>query len=302
MDLNGVLLIDKPSGPTSHDVVAAVRRTLGIRRVGHAGTLDPEATGLLVLCVGPATRLLEYMVVDEKTYEGTVTFGIGTTTDDAVGEVVAQQSAADLTAAQVVAEAGRMVGQLEQRVPAYSAVHINGRRAYDLARRNETFETPVRNVHIRSFDVWGFEPGETATAQFRVACSKGTYIRALCRDLGGRMALPAHLSRLRRVVAGRFRVEEAVPLADWQAAADPTLFLLPTTIAVRGMPQWVLPTDEIEQLAMGQVVLRTQAEPLDGVAAVCDASGRLAAVVECMPAASGGVQLKPKKVLWKREP
>ncbi|MBX5436649.1 MAG: tRNA pseudouridine(55) synthase TruB [Alicyclobacillaceae bacterium] len=300
----GVLVVDKPAGITSHDVVVRVRRRLGVRRVGHAGTLDPDATGILVLCVGEATRLLEYVVAETKVYEGVVTFGIATDTDDASGRELARQSAARLTESHVKAAAAAMVGRIRQRPPVYSAVHVQGRRAYEWARVGERPELPEREVFVHRFDIVRFSPGEQAQAQFVVECSKGTYVRALCRDLGAGVGVPAHMSSLRRVQTGGFHISEAVSLSVWEQSPDPWSALLPALEALRGWPQVEVSAEQSARLAAGQVVRVRAAHPsgdalLKKVAAVCD--GLLVAVCEMQSVHSREAQLKPVKVFWKRD-
>lgn len=303
---NGVLVVDKPAGMTSHDVVYHIRKKFGTKRVGHTGTLDPDATGVLVLCVGEATRLIEFMVAEDKEYEGTVSFGTATTTDDASGEVVASKDTTGLTFDQVMQAAQTFVGTCSQRVPAYSAVHIDGRRAYEYARADVAVELPVREIHIFSLQVLSFSSGTTSEARFATACSKGTYIRALCRDWGEKLGLPAHLSHLRRIRAGSFSVSEAVPLAALEASETPVQFLLPPVVAVQDLPKTCQPLNIILRLVRGQSVTVSNtgiSVAQRGPAAVLTPSGSLAAIVEILPEADGmqSVVLKPKKVFWKRE-
>jgi tRNA pseudouridine55 synthase len=323
---HGVLVLDKPRGMTSHDVVARVRRRLGTRKVGHAGTLDPDATGVLVLCIGDATRLAAYLTAADKEYEGRVIFGIATDTDDASGEVTARASAAALRRDQVEAAGERFVGGYEQTVPAYSAVHIDGRRAYDLARRGANLELPKRRVEIHRLELHSFSPGETAWADFTVACSKGTYIRALCRDWGAALGLPAHMGALRRIRSGRFHIGQALALADFEAMADPKAALLPMTADVVDLPRVVLDGRACQRLAQGQAVRLYPAPPLwdvekaetvsarvdnsatarqstaneDPEVAVCTTDGQLVAVAVCAAADNNAAWIRPRKVFWKK--
>lgn len=314
---NGVLLLNKPEGLTSHDVVNRVRRKLDTRRVGHAGTLDPDATGLLVICVGEATRLIEFIVTDKKEYAGTVRFGIGTTTDDASGKTIAQADANRLTVKDLSSSAESFVGRQKQQVPAYSAVHIEGRRAYEYAREERTVDLPVREIDIYALQVLSFRPGQISEADFRTTCSKGTYIRALCRDWGAKLGLPAHLSRLSRLRSGGFAISEATQLEVFEASDNPGQYLLPATEAVRDLPRSRQPLDVIVRLAVGQAVLVQResissgpaligvddAESSQAVAAVLAPDETLAAMVRVVHVdePQGAVLLQPKKVFWKRE-
>ncbi|EJY55597.1 tRNA pseudouridine synthase B [Alicyclobacillus hesperidum URH17-3-68] len=298
---NGVLLVDKPVGPTSHDVVAKVRHKLGTRKVGHAGTLDPGASGLLMICVGNATRLLEYFTSADKSYTGTVVFGIGTDTDDAAGSVTRQASAAHLTFADLRKAAEAFLGVTMQTVPAYSAVHIDGVRAYELARKGETVALPERKIHVSHFELADFRAeGECCSASFSVTCSKGTYVRALCRDLGERLGVPAHMATLRRTAVGSARLADAVALEAWLACENPEAFLRDPLLYLDGYPIWHPSAGVLSRLANGQTV-RCMDE-LSGAEA-----GQIVLIVHAGAiAAVGEVQsleptlIRPKKVFWKK--
>ncbi|GMA59066.1 tRNA pseudouridine synthase B [Alicyclobacillus sacchari] len=300
-DASGVLLVDKPVGPTSHDVVGKVRRKLGTRKVGHAGTLDPGASGLLIICVGAATRLLEYFTGVDKSYTGTVVFGIGTDTDDATGTVTRQDSAAHLTFADVRGAAEAFIGSTMQTVPAYSAVHIDGVRAYELARKGETMVLPEREIRISQFELADFRnEGECCSASFSVTCSKGTYVRALCRDLGERLGVPAHMASLRRTAIGSARLADAVALEAWLASEHPETCLRDPLLYLNGYPIWHPPAGVLSRLANGQTV--RCADNLLGVE-----TGQVVMIVHAGAiAAVGEVQsieptlIRPKKVFWKR--
>jgi len=210
----GLLLIDKPSGPTSHDVVAHVRRALRTKRVGHAGTLDPAATGLLILGVGVGTKLLRFVEARAKTYRATVRLGRSTTTEDGEGETV-EERAVDAGPGwedRVRAAATGLVGRLEQTVPAYSAVKVGGERLYKKARRGEAGARPVRSVEIHRLEILEVKDAEVC---IEAEVSKGTYIRTLGVQLGAALDLPAHVPALRRTGVGPWSVEEARPLDDF---------------------------------------------------------------------------------------
>jgi tRNA pseudouridine55 synthase len=224
---DGIVLVDKPFGVTSHDVVDAVRRALGTRKVGHAGTLDPMATGLLVLGVGRATRLLRYLGDLEKTYEGTARLGEETDTLDADGTTV-RTAPVDVDRRAVEAAAASLVGESMQRPPAFSAVKVGGRRLYEAARSGEPLEAEARPIVVRSFDVTSFAP---PAFDFRVIVSSGTYVRVLVADLGSALGCGAHLMRLVRTDVGPFSLREAVPPdrvsrplpLEWAIAHLPTI-------------------------------------------------------------------------------
>ena len=210
MSPDGILLIDKPGGITSHDAVDAVRGVLGIRKIGHAGTLDPMATGLLVMGVGRATRLLRFLGELDKEYEGTARLGVETDTLDADGDLV-RTAEVDVTEADVRAAMAVFIGEIEQRPPAHSAVKVGGQKLYERARRGEEVEAPVRRVRVESFELLRFASPDV---DFRVRCSSGTYVRSLGAGLGRRLGCGAHLSRLVRTRIGSFSVADARPPHD----------------------------------------------------------------------------------------
>jgi tRNA pseudouridine55 synthase len=203
----GLLLVDKPSGMTSHDAVDVVRRSLGTRKVGHAGTLDPMATGLLVLGVGRATRLLRYLGDLPKTYAATGRLGEETDTLDSDGEIV-RTAPVDVSLAEVERACASLVGESMQTPPAYSAVKVGGRRLYEAARKGEVLEAPARPIRVDAFDVTAFDGRDL---EARITCSGGTYVRVLVADVGRTLGCGAHLVRLRRTAIGSFRVEDAHP-------------------------------------------------------------------------------------------
>ena len=207
--LDGALLIDKPVGPTSHDVVALARRQLGIKKVGHCGTLDPTATGLLIIVLGRGTKLSEKMMSADKIYEGAIKLGETTDSYDADGELTASLPVPPLTLEQLNETAAAFVGDLMQLPPMVSAVKKDGVPLYKLARKGIEVERKERLVHIYSFRFTGYRD---PLGQFRVACTKGTYVRTLAHDLGQKLGCGAHLAALRRVTSGRFAVADALPL------------------------------------------------------------------------------------------
>jgi len=213
----GLVVVDKPAGMTSHDVVARVRRFAGTRRVGHAGTLDPMATGVLLVGLGRATRLLGHLSLHDKDYLATARLGQTTSTDDAEGAVLDVRSCAGIKADDVTAAAQRFVGDIEQRPPAISAIKVEGRRAYARARAGEDVVLATRRVHVARFDVVDVHPaitGEFVDVELNVTCSSGTYVRALARDLGEALDVGGHLTALRRTRVGAFELSAARSLDE----------------------------------------------------------------------------------------
>jgi tRNA pseudouridine55 synthase len=209
--LDGALLIDKPAGPTSHDVVDAIRRRFGIKKVGHCGTLDPNATGLLIIVLGRGTKLSEKMMSDDKAYEGTIKFGETTDSYDADGELTGSLPVPLMTLDELNAAAAEFVGDLMQTPPMVSAVKIKGVPLYKMARKGIEVPREPRLIHIYSFRFTGYaEP----LGQFKISCTKGTYVRSLAHELGQKLGCGAHLAALRRTAAGKFDVAEATTLED----------------------------------------------------------------------------------------
>jgi tRNA pseudouridine55 synthase len=224
--LDGALLVDKPAGPTSHDLVDRVRRHFGLKKVGHAGTLDPNATGLLILLLGRGTKLSDKLMSADKVYEGTMKFGETTNSFDADGEVTATAPVPPLTLAQLNEAAAVYVGDLLQAPPMVSAAKVGGVPLYKLARKGLEVERKPRLVHIYSFR---FSDYQAPLGTFRVACTKGTYVRSLAHDLGQKLGCGAHLATLRRTASGSFHVRDAVP---FPAVLD----LRPAELAARVIP------------------------------------------------------------------
>jgi len=208
---DGVLLVDKPPVLTSHDVVDRLRRHFGFKKVGHCGTLDPAATGLLVIVLERATKLQDQLMADDKTYEGTLHLGITTDSQDADGEIIAEKPVPPLTAADLEAVFARFTGDIRQIPPMVSAKKIAGTPLYKLARKGKTVEREPRTVHIYDLRLLKFDPPR---ADFRVTCTKGTYVRTLCHDMGEALGCGGHLAALRRTRSGSLDVKDAKPLAE----------------------------------------------------------------------------------------
>jgi tRNA pseudouridine55 synthase len=245
--VHGVLVVDKPAGPTSHDIVDGVRRLLQVRRAGHTGTLDPFATGVLPVCVGKATRLARFLADGEKVYRATVRLGFATTTDDATGEPLGPPRAASLTRGAIDQAARGLTGEILQRPPAYSAKRVGGRRLYDLARRGVEVERAPSRVSVYALDVLEVS-GDTV--EMEVHCSPGTYVRALARDLGERLGVGGHLAALRRTRSGGFGLDEAV---RWEPSAEEAARrLLPLSDVLTELPAVAVGAEGREALRHGR--------------------------------------------------
>jgi len=233
----GLLLVDKPAGLTSHDVVQAVRRHFRIAKVGHCGTLDPMATGLLLIVTGRATRLSQGLIGDDKEYFSTIRLGIATSTHDAEGEIVSQRPVPQLTGDALRQALARFTGDIYQTPPMVSAVKIDGQRLYVMARRGQEVERPARLIHIYAFELLAFTPPDLLEA--RVLCSKGTYVRTLANDLGEELGCGAHLAALRRTRCGSFRLDQARPLRDILTLAPQPAAIAPLLLPYRELLELV---------------------------------------------------------------
>jgi tRNA pseudouridine55 synthase len=287
--ISGMLFVDKPAGLTSHDVVARARRALGTRKVGHAGTLDPAATGLLTLGVGPATRLLTYLVGLDKQYTTTIRLGYATTTDDAEGEALSEPaSAAALAAAtdgRIAAEVAALTGDIDQVPSAVSAIKVEGRRAYDRVRAGEEVALASRRVTVSRFDVLAIR---RATGKLEldavVDCSSGTYIRALARDLGTSLGIGGHLTALRRTRVGPFTVDDAATITvdalitAGENASAASLLASPADVAARLFAVLPVDADQVRDLSHGKRLSGLDLADASPVGAV-DSAGRLVALL-----------------------
>jgi tRNA pseudouridine55 synthase len=301
--LDGILVVAKPPGPTSHDVVAIVRRLTGVRRVGHGGTLDPFATGVLPVFLGHATRLVEYHLADEKSYRATIVLGARSTTDDLDGDLTPTDGPVPGREALEAALAA-FRGPIVQVPPDHSAVHVGGRRAYELARRGEKPELRPREVTVHALDLeaWDATDPNRPAAVLAVRCSAGTYVRSLARDLGEALGCGAYLGALTRTASGPFRLEDAHPLEavrEALAAGRASDLLVPPDAGLDGMVRVALPPDEVAALARGQVVrhrggsLPPRGEgPHADLLRVVDEAGRLLAVAR----RGEGGRIRPDKV------
>ena len=280
-DITGVLVVDKPQGITSHGVVARIRRLAGTRKVGHAGTLDPLATGVLVIGVGRATRLLGHLTVHDKRYLATVRLGQQTNTEDAEGEITAAQGVTDLDVAAVRAAAVGWVGEVDQTPSSVSAIKVNGVRSYKRVRSGEEVLLAARRVTISRLDVGAATAGVAADGtrvldvEIDVECSSGTYIRALARDLGNDLGVGGHLVALRRTRVGPFTLDDVGVGPDLDVAAiDPEAWLTPAEAARRCFDTIEITAAEATDVAHGRALERD----LAGLTAVIGANGTLLAL------------------------
>jgi tRNA pseudouridine55 synthase len=277
---SGILLVDKPQGITSHDVVARTRRLAGTRKVGHAGTLDPMATGLLVLGVNSATRLLTYLVGLDKEYFATIRLGSSTNTDDADGTELERASAASVSAIgeeALAREIAALSGEIRQVPSSVSAIKVDGKRAYTLVRAGETVELASRSVTVSAFELLGSRTVDGfLDLDVRVECSSGTYIRALARDLGAALSVGGHLTALRRSRIGPFRVADAAELETMNVAAS---MLDPAVAAGLLFPSYRLSEQEAIDLGHGKRLTIPGLDSSGPVAAI-EPDGRLAGLVE----------------------
>ncbi|HYH92711.1 MAG TPA: tRNA pseudouridine(55) synthase TruB [Candidatus Saccharimonadales bacterium] len=298
--MDGILVVDKPVGPTSHDIVGLVRRVAATKRVGHGGTLDPFATGVLPLFLGRGTRVVEFHLADRKAYRATICFGASSSTDDLEGALTPATGPAPDRAA-VEAALPSLTGQISQRPPAYSAIKVGGRRAYALARAGETVELATRAVTIEALELveWDGSEPERPVAILDVRCSAGTYIRALARDLGEALGSAAYLGALRRTAAGPFEASDAIPLETIRAAAAESpdalgRLLRPIDAGLDRFPDVSLTEEEVTAVSRGQFV-----KPAAGFGTGAERyrlrtpSGELAAIATD----AGGGRLAPDKVL-----
>ena len=287
--MNGILNIDKPAGMTSHDVVGRVRRLVHQKRVGHAGTLDPDATGVLLVCLGQATRLSDYLAAEGKKYQAVLALGKTTTTEDASGEVLTEADASGITEADLAALLPKFTGDIAQVPPMVSAVHHEGKRLYELARAGITVERTARIIRIDSLTQTHFTPGTLATATLDIACGKGTYIRTLCADLGAALGVGGHMQSLRRTQVGVFTVGAAAPLDALTEENLPSL-LVSSASALESWPaQTAAGETDVSDIQAGRA-LRSDLPP-ETVARILNSDGELIALGK-----ADGNYLRPFKV------
>lgn len=288
MNAFGFLNIDKPAGMTSHDVVAMLRRGLRLRKLGHAGTLDPLATGVLVLCVGPATRLSEYVMRGRKSYRAEVLAGVSTDTLDREGRVLEERDISTLTLKQVEAALDCFRGEIEQLPPMYSAVKQGGRKLYELARAGKSVERRPRTVSIYELEIIDWSPPRFT---LELTCSAGTYVRTLAHDLGEALGTGAHLSALTRSASGAFRLEEALTPQQVLATENWRSLLVAPLAAMPWLPPVYVGAAARERLLQGRAVPRDDEDPDAALAQALGPTGSTLAIV-----ARDGSHWRPRKV------
>ncbi len=273
---DGFLVVDKAPGMTSHDVVAIGRRALNTRKVGHAGTLDPMATGVLVLGFNNGTRLLQYITDGDKSYKATIVLGASTTTDDHEGEITSTADASGVKDEEIKRILGQMVGEIRQRPTNVSAIKVDGKRAYDRARSGEEFELPARKVTISQLDILDIRHKDATTlVDIAVTCSAGTYIRAIARDLGAELKVGGHLNVLRRTRVAGFALDQAIGIDQLKGGNVKTLDL--ADVARATFPVRELALDEVNELSFGRPLSPNQG---DEICAALSPDNRLIALLK----------------------
>ncbi len=300
--VDGLLLVDKKAGITSHDAVEKFRRRAKIKKVGHTGTLDPLATGLLVLCVGKATRLQAYLMGMEKTYEGIIQFGWATDSYDAAGQPLGETTEVSVEHVDFIPHVAKFLGELEQMPPQFSAKKVGGVRAYELARRGEVAALTPKKITVYEFEIVSVIG---STVRFRVRSSAGTYVRSLAHDLGAAIGVPAHLKELRRTAIGSFRINDAIPFAQLESAPLEEILAPPhyQPLADVDLPLEKLRLDWAQQgkLMRGQGVILVPSMPVKegDLLALGNPHDQLVAIGEVVNVLreGGPVEVKPKVVL-----
>nr|WP_282917581.1 tRNA pseudouridine(55) synthase TruB [Streptococcus canis] len=292
--INGIINLKKEAGMTSHDAVFKLRKLLQEKKIGHGGTLDPDVVGVLPIAVGKATRVIEYMTEAGKIYEGQITLGYSTTTEDASGEIVARSHLPDTLSEEMVDQAmTNFVGQISQIPPMYSAVKVNGRKLYDYARAGESVERPKREVTISQFERTSpltFTEDGLCRFSFKVACSKGTYVRTLAVDLGRALGIESHMSFLQRTASAGLTLETAYTLGEIAEllSQNDMGFLLPIEYGVNDLPKLVINDSEMTEISFGRRLTLPSQAPLLAVFY----GEKLIAILE-----TRGNEYKPRKVL-----
>jgi tRNA pseudouridine55 synthase len=296
--ISGVLVVDKPVGMTSHDVVQAIRNGTGLRRAGHTGTLDPRASGVLVILVGPAVRLSEYVSASDKRYQAIIRLGAKTDTFDADGKFTQSSQPINITEQQFEEVLKTFIGEIEQTPPPYSAVKVQGRKAYEMARKGEEVELAPRKITVYHLEVLEWAPPEVV---IDVHCSSGTYVRSLANDLGEKLGCGAYLVGLRRTKSGRFSLRDAVPLRKLQEAFQAGnwyQYLIPAAEALGDWPAIELNPDEVEDVRHGHRVRAEADTPPGKRVRGVSTQGELVALLECVIGEDGNPAWQPKKVFF----
>ncbi len=295
--ISGVLVVDKPVGMTSHDVVQAIRNGTGLRRAGHTGTLDPRASGVLVILVGPAVRLSEFVSASDKRYQAIIRLGSTTDTFDADGKFTRSGQPVDVTEEQFEKVLKTFIGEIEQTPPPYSAVKVQGRKAYEMARQGEEVELTPRKITVHHLEVLEWAPPEVV---IDVHCSSGTYVRSLANDLGNALGCGAYLVGLRRTKSGRFTLRDAVPLRKLQDAfhaGNWYQYLIPAAEALAEWPAIELGPDEVEEVRHGHRV-KAAPDAKSGLVRGVSTQGELVALMDLVTGENGSSEWQPKKVFF----
>ncbi|MGH0485436.1 tRNA pseudouridine(55) synthase TruB [Bacillus mycoides] len=299
--MEGVVLLHKPKGMTSHDCVFKLRKILREKRIGHTGTLDPDVTGVLPICVGRATKIAQFLTSETKTYEGEVTLGFSTTTEDASGEVAEKQDVNRVITRKEVEEVlAELTGTIEQMPPMFSAVKVNGKKLYEYARAGQEVERPVRTITIHEFvllDEREVFEGENISFRFRVTCSKGTYVRTLAVMIGEKLGFPSHMSHLVRTASGEFLLEDCISFEEIEEnVQNGTVESIFISIdeALSKFPKMVVDEKQAEKIKNG-MFLKNELETTAPFITVFDKNDRCLAIYEHHPKHPG--MLKPMKVL-----
>ena len=295
--ISGALVVDKPVGMTSHDVVQAIRNGTNLRRAGHTGTLDPRASGVLVILVGPAVRLSEYVSASDKRYQAIIRLGGSTDTFDGEGLITPTKDPVSVTEMQFEEALKTFVGEIEQTPPPYSAVKVQGRKAYEMAREGEEVELAPRKITVHHLEVLEWTPPEVV---IDVHCSSGTYVRSLANDLGVMLGCGAYLVGLRRTKSGRFSVRDAVPLRKLQeafTAGNWYQYLIPAAEALGDWTAVELSPDEVEDVRHGHRV-KVVGEPEETKVRGVSTQGELVALMEMVINEDGTREWQPKKVFF----
>jgi tRNA pseudouridine55 synthase len=297
--ISGVLVVDKPVGMTSHDVVQAIRNGTGLRRAGHTGTLDPRASGVLVILIGPAVRLSEYVSASDKRYQAIIRLGGTTDTFDAEGRVTESKvDPMSITESQFEEALKSFVGEIEQTPPPYSAVKVRGRKAYEMARKGEEVELEPRKITVHHLEVLEWTPPEVV---IDVHCSSGTYVRSLANDLGEKLGCGAYLVGLRRTKSGRFTLRDSVPLRKLQeafTAGNWYQYLIPAAEALGDWPAVELNPDEVEGVRHGHRVKAKEADTVHEKVRGVSTQGELVALMVLANGEDGSPEWQPKKVFF----
>jgi tRNA pseudouridine55 synthase len=295
--ISGALVVDKPVGMTSHDVVQAIRNGTGLRRAGHTGTLDPRASGVLVILVGPAVRLSEYVSASDKRYQAIIRLGGSTDTFDAEGKVTLSKDPLNITEEQFETALKTFIGEIEQTPPPYSAVKVQGRKAYEMARQGEEVDLTPRKITVHHLEVLEWAPPEVV---IDVHCSSGTYVRSLANDLGVMLGCGAYLVGLRRTKSGRFSLRDSVPLRKLQeafTAGNWYQYLIPAAEALGDWPAVELNPDEVEDVRHGHRV-KVVGDPTETKVRGVSTQGELVALMEIVINEDGSREWQPKKVFF----